>query len=132
MSEYPVRCVLDGVPRVHFYEGGKRCPEDIILPSVMITDANTARCVSRTAKSSAPILSWSAYRARLPTYPGKRAGTATTRLSFICPTMPLPQSGEFLMQWGMRIAGWRKKKSVTMNPCFVRVSSRVFSRASPC
>ena len=35
MSEYPVRLVLEGVPRVHFYEGGKRCPEDIILPSVM-------------------------------------------------------------------------------------------------
>jgi hypothetical protein len=35
MSEYSVRCVLEGVPRVHFYEGGKRCPEDIILPSVM-------------------------------------------------------------------------------------------------
>jgi hypothetical protein len=35
MNDYPVRCVLEGVPRVHFYEGGKRCPEDIILPSVM-------------------------------------------------------------------------------------------------
>jgi hypothetical protein len=35
MSDYPVRRVLDGVPRVHFYEGGVRCPEDIILPSVM-------------------------------------------------------------------------------------------------
>ncbi len=23
------------MPRVHFYEGGKRCPEDIIIPSVM-------------------------------------------------------------------------------------------------
>ena len=31
----PTRAVLEGVPRVHFYEGGKRCPEDIILPSVM-------------------------------------------------------------------------------------------------
>ncbi len=29
------RLVLDGVPRIHFYEGGKACPEDIILPSVM-------------------------------------------------------------------------------------------------
>ena len=27
--------MLDGVPRVHFYEGGARCPEDINLPSVM-------------------------------------------------------------------------------------------------
>lgn len=35
MNGYPDRVVLDGVPRVHFYEGGKRCPEDIILPSVM-------------------------------------------------------------------------------------------------
>ncbi|MBN1641214.1 MAG: hypothetical protein JXA09_08260 [Anaerolineae bacterium] len=35
MSEYPARAVLEGVPRVQFYEGGKRCPEDIILPSVM-------------------------------------------------------------------------------------------------
>jgi hypothetical protein len=29
------RFVLENVPRVNFYEGGKRCPEDIILPSVM-------------------------------------------------------------------------------------------------
>ena len=35
MSEYPVRHILDGVPRVHFYEGGPRCPEDISFPSVM-------------------------------------------------------------------------------------------------
>ena len=35
MSEYPTRHVLEGIPRVHFYKGGKRCPEDIILPSVM-------------------------------------------------------------------------------------------------
>ena len=32
---FPDRVVLEGVPRVHFYEGGPRCPEDIILPSVM-------------------------------------------------------------------------------------------------
>ena len=31
----PDRVVLEGVPRVHFYEGGPRCPEDIIFPSVM-------------------------------------------------------------------------------------------------
>ena len=24
MNHYPVRCVLEGVPRVHFYEGGPR------------------------------------------------------------------------------------------------------------
>ena len=35
MNSYPARHVLAGVPRVHFYEGGRRCPEDIILPSVM-------------------------------------------------------------------------------------------------
>ena len=35
ISRPPDRVVLEGVPRVHFYEGGKRCPEDIILPSVM-------------------------------------------------------------------------------------------------
>jgi hypothetical protein len=35
LSESPSRVVLEGVPRVHFYEGGRRCPEDIILPSVM-------------------------------------------------------------------------------------------------
>lgn len=29
------RLVLDGVPRVHFYDGGARCPEDIPFPSVM-------------------------------------------------------------------------------------------------
>ncbi len=27
------RFVLEGVPRVHFYEGGPRCPEDVTLPS---------------------------------------------------------------------------------------------------
>jgi hypothetical protein len=35
LSNISQRLVLEGVPRVHFYEGGKRCPEDIILPSVM-------------------------------------------------------------------------------------------------
>jgi hypothetical protein len=35
LPNIPGRLVLEGVPRVHFYEGGKRCPEDIILPSVM-------------------------------------------------------------------------------------------------
>ena len=34
-SAPPARLVLEGVPRIHFYEGGPRCPEDIILPSVM-------------------------------------------------------------------------------------------------
>ena len=32
-SDYPARAVLEGVPRVHFYEGGKRCPEDFTFPS---------------------------------------------------------------------------------------------------
>ncbi len=32
---YPKRVVLSGVPRVHFWEGGPLCPEDLILPSVM-------------------------------------------------------------------------------------------------
>lgn len=32
---YPTSALIEGVPRVHFYEGGKRCPEDIILPSVL-------------------------------------------------------------------------------------------------
>ena len=31
----PSRVVLEGVPRVHFYEGGTRCPEDITFPSVV-------------------------------------------------------------------------------------------------
>jgi hypothetical protein len=35
MNGYPVRCVLEGVSRVHFYDGGPRCPEDIPFPSVM-------------------------------------------------------------------------------------------------
>ena len=29
------RAVLENVPRIHFYEGGARCPEDIIFPSAM-------------------------------------------------------------------------------------------------
>jgi hypothetical protein len=35
MTTMPNRLVLEGVPRVHFYEGGRRCPEDIPFPSVM-------------------------------------------------------------------------------------------------
>ena len=31
----PARLVLEGVPRVQFYEGGPRCPEDVCLPSVL-------------------------------------------------------------------------------------------------
>jgi hypothetical protein len=31
----PSRVVLDGVPRIHFYEGGPRCPEDIPWPSAL-------------------------------------------------------------------------------------------------
>jgi hypothetical protein len=29
------RLVIPGVPRVHFYEGGPRCPEDVAYPSVI-------------------------------------------------------------------------------------------------
>ncbi len=35
LSPNPSRLVLTGVPRVNFYEGGPRCPEDIILPSCL-------------------------------------------------------------------------------------------------
>jgi len=31
----PRRVVLEGVPRVHFYDGGPRCPEDLTIPSVL-------------------------------------------------------------------------------------------------
>jgi hypothetical protein len=34
---FPTRAVLEGVERVHFYEGSGRCPEDITFPSVMRT-----------------------------------------------------------------------------------------------
>jgi hypothetical protein len=34
-STNPVRLVLEGVPKIGFYEGGPRCPEDICLPSVL-------------------------------------------------------------------------------------------------
>jgi hypothetical protein len=34
-NTFPSRRVLDGVPRVNFYEGGPRCPEDLCLPSVL-------------------------------------------------------------------------------------------------
>jgi hypothetical protein len=36
-SHTPERCVLEGVPRVHFYEGGPFCPEDICFPSALKT-----------------------------------------------------------------------------------------------
>lgn len=35
MAAIPKRFVLEGVPRVSFYEGGAACPEDIPFPSVM-------------------------------------------------------------------------------------------------
>ena len=35
MTDIPTRLVLEGVPRVSFYEGGPVCPEDIPFPSVM-------------------------------------------------------------------------------------------------
>ena len=35
MTTIPNRLVLDGVPRVNFFEGGESCPEDIPFPSVM-------------------------------------------------------------------------------------------------
>ena len=34
-SQTPERCVLEGVPRIHFYEGGHFCPEDICFPSAL-------------------------------------------------------------------------------------------------
>ncbi|MBM3190066.1 MAG: hypothetical protein FJZ90_15260 [Chloroflexi bacterium] len=34
-SVTPTRLVLEGVPKIGFYEGGLRCPEDIALPSVL-------------------------------------------------------------------------------------------------
>jgi hypothetical protein len=36
-SQIPERCVLEGVPRIHFYEGGHFCPEDICFPSALKT-----------------------------------------------------------------------------------------------
>ena len=35
LTHTPTRFVLEGVPRIQFYEGGPRCPEDICLPSVL-------------------------------------------------------------------------------------------------
>lgn len=35
LSDAPARAVLEGVPRIMFYEGGKRCPEDLIFPSAL-------------------------------------------------------------------------------------------------
>jgi hypothetical protein len=34
-ANLPDRMVLENVPRVNFYEGGPRCPEDICLPSIL-------------------------------------------------------------------------------------------------
>lgn len=34
-STYPSRCVLENVPKVHFYQGGPRCPEDVPFPSCL-------------------------------------------------------------------------------------------------
>jgi hypothetical protein len=35
MPDIPDRALLEKVPRIHFYEGGPGCPEDIPFPSVM-------------------------------------------------------------------------------------------------
>ena len=35
MSAMPHRLVLEGVPRLSFFSGGPRCPEDVCLPSVL-------------------------------------------------------------------------------------------------
>jgi len=35
MATTPRRLVLEGVPRIHFYQGGPACPEDLCFPSVM-------------------------------------------------------------------------------------------------
>ena len=35
MSVTPDRLILEGVPRVGFYEGGPGCPEDIPLPAIV-------------------------------------------------------------------------------------------------
>ncbi len=35
MPSRPSRKLLERVPRIHFYDGGPRCPEDIPFPSVM-------------------------------------------------------------------------------------------------
>jgi hypothetical protein len=35
MPSHPSRKLLEHVPRIHFYDGGARCPEDIPFPSVM-------------------------------------------------------------------------------------------------
>ena len=53
---YPTRTVLEDVPRIHFYEGGKRCPEDICFPSALrawleyMNDADYGckHCMART------------------------------------------------------------------------------------
>jgi len=34
-SDHSTRLVIEGVPRVHFYEGWTSCPEDIILPACL-------------------------------------------------------------------------------------------------
>ena len=34
-TQAATRLVLEGVPHVHFFEGGPRCPEDITLPSII-------------------------------------------------------------------------------------------------
>lgn len=34
-NPYPTRLVLENVPKINFYEGGPRCPEDLCIPSVL-------------------------------------------------------------------------------------------------
>ena len=35
LARYPTRLVLEGVPKINFFEGGPRCPEDMCIPSVL-------------------------------------------------------------------------------------------------
>jgi len=55
-SATPSRLVLEDVPRIHFYDGGTRCPEDICFPSVLRAwleymddkDYGCKHCITRT------------------------------------------------------------------------------------
>ena len=58
----PDRMVLENVPRVNFYEGGPRCPEDMCLPSILRAiieyrddpDYGCNKCLSRTPNCKVP------------------------------------------------------------------------------
>lgn len=101
----PERHILEGVPKVHFYQGGKRCPEDLCFASVVRacleylgdseygckhTSASRSGCI--TACTYAHILGISGTAFWLTWRPGFYNDNAEFRLMSDDPEAPIRQT----------------------------------------